>query len=176
MITEYGMYIQLDHYHHHPDEGSAFRLDHDPHPITGPTPAPIHRETEAEFSRSHVADLITDPDRLMIRQSDSPGRGSQIRLINSSSGSSVAKKRASYQPQKAVAKRRTRQNFSSSQTKALEQSFDLVTHYPDFNAMEELSKRLNLPVEKIQVWFQNRRAKFRRNTASNNPPSAPSSI
>jgi hypothetical protein len=160
MITEYGMHVHLDQYHHQhrqeeDDEGCAFRFDPH-HPIATSTHAPIHSQPDADFSRTLVADLISDPDRTMIRQSDAAGRGSQI---DSSSGKSVkaaaaVKKHASSRPQqqqRESGKRRTRQNFSSAQTKALEQSFDLVTHYPDFTSMDELSKRLNLPVEKIQV-------------------------
>lgn len=66
---------------------------------------------------------------------------------------------------KDFSKKRTRYNFTPGQTRTLERSFDLVTHYPDFTAMEELAKQLSLPVERVQVWFQNRRAKFRRNAA-----------
>lgn len=66
---------------------------------------------------------------------------------------------------RCTGRRRIRHNFSSSQTKALEGVFESVTHYPDFTLLDDLSRRLKLPLERIQVWFQNRRAKFRRNTA-----------
>lgn len=66
---------------------------------------------------------------------------------------------------RCTGKRRIRHNFSSSQTKALEGVFESVTHYPDFTLLEDLSRRLKLPLERVQVWFQNRRAKFRRNAA-----------
>lgn len=65
-------------------------------------------------------------------------------------------------------KRRIRHNFTPNQIRTLESSFDLVTHYPDFNSMQELSNKLKLPIERIQVWFQNRRAKFRRNSQMRN--------
>lgn len=168
MITEYEVYVQLDHYQ---EQRSDCRLNHD-HPIINFT-APMHHVSDPAhhpLDGNHVEDLITDPDHHMIGTGDSPCRESQsqIRLIDPSAGKSGTSKRKNYrsQRQKEFAKRRTRHNFSVSQTKALEESFDLVTHYPDFNAMDELSKRLGLPVERIQVWFQNRRAKFRRNTAS----------
>jgi hypothetical protein len=61
-------------------------------------------------------------------------------------------------------RRRIRHNFTPNQSKCLEEVFDSVTHYPDFGLLLQHSKKLRLPVERIQVWFQNRRAKFRRNS------------
>jgi len=62
--------------------------------------------------------------------------------------------------------RRSRTSFEANQLEYLEKAFE-KTHYPDLKQREELSTSSGLSEARIQVWFSNRRAKWRRHHRMN---------
>nr|XP_023667121.1 homeobox expressed in ES cells 1 [Paramormyrops kingsleyae] len=57
--------------------------------------------------------------------------------------------------------RRPRTAFTGAQIEILESIFQ-INSYPGIDLREELAKRLELEEDRIQIWFQNRRAKLKR--------------
>ncbi|KAM4783264.1 homeobox protein NOBOX isoform 1-T1 [Cyanocitta cristata] len=119
----------------------------------------------AEKASSGVAGAPCRQEEIGPAPPQSKGAPASAAVQNSYKGSSVLESRSSYDVAKGKkslpVKKKPRTFYSAEQLEELEKMFQ-EDHYPDNEKRREIAAVVGVTPQRILVWFQNRRAKWRK--------------
>ncbi|XP_060554240.1 homeobox protein unc-42-like [Ruditapes philippinarum] len=137
-----------------------------PYTSSSDTPPPPSVEYSPVIRSPPNADVSTETapssgDSLCSRETDS----TKIELLDSSNVACTDEADENEKTNK-LPKKNSRTNFTNEQVKALMKIFH-ETPYPDSEMMENIGKDLNITEKQVKIWFQNKRARWRRRVSDN---------
>lgn len=123
-----------------------------------------HTDAAPEMTISHVsrsASPVSDTD-------SGHASGSGCEASPSSSTSPIEPPTTADSTPILPVRKNSRTNYSPKQIRALEKIF-METPYPDADVMEQLSREYGIPEKNLKIWFQNKRARWRKRVRENKP-------